>query len=230
MSHREVGGTTHELLSVREVNGAPRVDCPHRGEDVLFSECQACEHGTVVRLKGSRLPYVVCPSEGPARAGLTVWPRDTVSTIMTKVVPVRPSLSIEKLVRLFLDEGVGAAPVVDETGAAVGMVTKADLVSDDAGWTKLRDGVLSSWPEGSERDADVLSEDDLFLHELLRARTVGDVMARPLVWVRPDLTISAAAEVMGMSGRHHLPVLGEGDRPVGMLGADELARWVGAQR
>lgn len=230
MSHRDVGGSNYELLQVREIDGAPRVDCPKQNTQVLFSECQACEHGTVVRLKGAGLPYLICPSENVERKGMQVWPRDAVRSIMTRVVTVRQGLSIEKLVRTFLDEDISAAPVVDEAGAVIGMVSKSDVVFDEIGWKELRDAALSLWPENAERYADMVSEDDLYLHELLRERTVGDVMTRAPVWVAPGVTISAAAEVMAKSGLHHLPVLDEHDRPIGMLGDHELAQWLADQR
>jgi CBS domain-containing protein len=226
---KQVGGPEHELFPVREVNGAPRVSCPRRGGEVLFSECQSCEHGTQVRLKGHGLPYMLCPAEGIESApAVMLWEQAPVSAIMGKAVTVRPSLTIEKLVREFLDEDVTAAVVVDDAGAAVGMVTRTDILSEDIGWVQLRNAALSSWPE--EHDPVLESEDDLFLHDLLRGRTVGDVMTRGVVWVAPELSIPAAAEVMAMSGLQHLPVLGPGDRPAGMLSAFELAQWLGQQR
>jgi CBS domain-containing protein len=227
---KEIGGPRHELLPVRELKGAPRVDCRRRGELVLFSECQSCEQGTVLRLKGSRLPFLVCPSDSDAPGGLQVWPRDPVSSIMTKAVPVKRSLTIERLLRLFMDEGLSAAPVVDEDSKVIGVIAKSDLNFDDIGWTELRDAALSSHPEGVEQHSDMLSEDDLYLQGLLRERTVGDVMPRTLVWVGADVTVAAAAEVMAGNGLHHLAVLGPGDRPVGMLSALELAQWLGSRR
>ncbi len=228
--HRELGGPSHELYPVHESAGAPRVDCPIAGQEVLFSECQGCERGTIVRLKGSALPFVLCPSEGETRSPLKLWRDEPVSSIMTKVVSVLPSTTVERLVRTFLEEGLTAAPVIDEAGEPIGMVTRTDVLSDEVGWTELRDAALSSWPEGSERPASVESEDELWVHELLRARTVGDVMTRGVVWVAGDVSIRAAAEVMATSGLEHLLVVDAGGRPIGMVGTRELTQWLGAQR
>lgn len=230
MTLKEIGGPNHELLPVREVKGALEVDCPQRGAKVPLETCRSCPRGTVVRLKGSGLPYLLCPNEGPPMGALVIWPRDPVRSIMTKAVPVKPALSIGRLVRLFAEEEVGAAPVVDELGRLTGMVTKADLSFDDIGWTELRDAALSQWPEGSDRYADLMSEDELYLYELLRDRTVGDVMSRDRVWVSPEVSVSAAAEVMTKSGLHQLPVVGADDVPVGMVSADALSEWLSAQR
>lgn len=227
--HRELGGADYELFEVRERDGAPRVDCPKQGKSVLFSECQGCEHGATVRVKGATLPYVLCPSGGEARIGLQPWPPEPVSAIMTKAVSVAPGLSVEKLVRTFIEEDLTAAPVVGASGEPIGMVTRTDVLSDEVGWTELRDAALSSWPEGTERRGAVESEDELWVHDLLRDRTVGDVMTRGVVWVAADVSIRAAAEVMATSGLQHLLVVDAAGRPAGMVGTAELARWLGTR-
>jgi CBS domain-containing protein len=230
MAHREVGSPEHVLLPVREVGGAPRVDCPRRGGAVLFSECQSCEHGTVVRLKGAAAPYLVCPATSDVPAALSLWPKEKVRAVMRPVMAVREGLSIEALVRTLIDENVAAAPVVDESGRPVGLVSRLGVAFDDIGWEALRDAALSSWPPGTERYDAIESEDDLYVHDLLRTRTVADVMTRDVTWVSPELSIEAAAEVMAKNGVPHVPVLDEGGCPIGMLSAFDLARWLADRR
>src|ERR1043165_3586298 len=97
--------TPYEVLPVRQVDGGPRVECPHRGS-VPLSQCQRCEHGTMVELKG--VTHLVCPSK-----------QTEVREVMTRVVTVLEHLPIDRLLRTLLDEGVTAAAVVDGSGQLV---------------------------------------------------------------------------------------------------------------
>jgi predicted transcriptional regulator len=67
-----------------------------------------------------------------------------VSEIMAKdVVAVRPELRVEDLEELLLSRGISGAPVIDDAGKPIGMVSKTDLVRrrDAAGdsATRVRD-------------------------------------------------------------------------------------------
>lgn len=56
-----------------------------------------------------------------------------VRDIMTvPAITVRPDLSVKDLVALFRDRRIGGAPVVDDDGALVGIVTEGDLMAMDA--------------------------------------------------------------------------------------------------
>ena len=207
------------LLPVREIDGAPRVDCPRQHRPVLFSECQSCEHGSVVRLKHEALPYMVCECIPGA-----------VGSAMSRVVAVRADRTVEELIRLFLDEGIGVAPVVDADGKTVGVVSKSDLCFGEVGWGQLRDAALSAWPRGSSRYDAGQCEGDLYVDDILRKRTVGDFMTGAVQWVSPETELCEAAKRMEERRLHHLPVLDESGRPVGMLHMQDLVRQVAAKR
>src|SRR5215471_5981941 len=64
-----------------------------------------------------------------------------VSEIMAKdVVAVRPELRVEDLEELLLARGISGAPVIDDAGRPIGMVSKTDLVRprDPAGANATR--------------------------------------------------------------------------------------------
>ncbi len=229
MAHREVGSDHHELFPVQELDGAPRVECPMQGHSVLFSECQSCEHGTVVRVKGAALPFVLCPSDGPAHGLMPGAPDAEVITLMKPVVTVRREQPVEALIRTFMDEGVTVAVVVDDLHRAVGLVTRNHIVLDHHGWTELRDAALSMWPADSQWHGAVESESELFLHDFLRSRTAGDLMSRGVAYLRPDARISAAAKAMARTQLKHLPVLDEENRPIGMVSSLDIAQWVASR-
>jgi predicted transcriptional regulator len=53
-----------------------------------------------------------------------------VSEIMAReVIAVRPELGVEALETLFSEKGISGAPVVDETGNPLGVVSKTDLLA-----------------------------------------------------------------------------------------------------
>jgi CBS domain-containing protein len=223
MAHREVGSENHELFAVHDVDGGRRVDCPVQARPVLFSECQACEHGTVVRLKGEELPFVLCPSEG-APHGLTVHAPDApVSTVMRRLLSVPQELPVAELVRAMIDTGANAVLVTGAGGRAVGLVTKTDIVLEDYDWTDVRNALLSMRPPAATDDFE--NEDDVLLHELLRTRTAGDLMTGTVAYASASAAISSAAALMVRAELSHLPVLDEDLRPVGMLDALDIARW-----
>jgi CBS domain-containing protein len=52
--------------------------------------------------------------------------------VMTsEVVSVRPDVPIRQIARLLRDKGISAVPVVDDSGAPVGMVSEGDLIGRD---------------------------------------------------------------------------------------------------
>ena len=55
--------------------------------------------------------------------------RTPVAMLMSRdVVTVKPDMPIDQLTQLFLDRGISGAPVIDETGNPIGIISKTDLV------------------------------------------------------------------------------------------------------
>ena len=72
-----------------------------------------------------------------------------ISEIMTRdVIAVRPELGIEALEELFLDRGISGAPVVDDSGKPIGVVSKTDLLqrreTPGGGEAKVRDLMMQT--------------------------------------------------------------------------------------
>lgn len=152
---------------------------------------------------------------------------DTVGEIMTrKVVTVHPELPIERLILLLVDESIQAVPVVDAEHRPIGMASKSDLVFDHYEWAELRDETfwlqrVAKLPPG------LATEGDLYLAELLRSRTVADIMSDEPITVREQTPIAEAARLMGEKHVHGCPVVGPDGALVGMVTAIDVMRWVG---
>ena len=112
---------------------------------------------------------------------------------------VRPDTPVEDVVRLLRDRGLPGLPVVDESGACVGIVTEADLVLPD-----------------DEGDLHIPHYVNLFGGTVF-LEPLGHFEQRPDPdSVGPDSTVRDAARLIHKSGHNRLPVVEEG-RLVGVV-------------
>lgn len=194
------------------------VDCVLKGRKVPVGECDGCTRGFVVRFEGEA-QYALCPTDRSIAV---------VGDIMSrKVIAVRADLPIESLILLLVDESIAAVPVVDEHYRPIGMASKSDLVFDRYEWAELRDEAAGlrrvGWYEGASDAAD-----DPHLAELLRAKTVRDVMSTDALTVTVHTRIVDAARLMSERHVHGCPVVGADGRLVAMVTTLDVARWVAA--
>ncbi len=141
------------------------------------------------------------------------------SEIMTKeVLSVAPQTPLREVARLLLEHGISAVPVVDPSGAVVGMVSEGDLIArQDAEREARRDWWLALVAEGEALHPNFLAS--LRDHE----RTAQDAMSAPVVTVTET---AAATEIAGLLGRYHIkrvPVMREGNI-VGIVSRADLLR------
>jgi CBS domain-containing protein len=111
--------------------------------------------------------------------------------VMTsEVVSVQPDMSIPQIAQLLLKKGISAVPVVDHSGAPIGMVGEGDLIGRaETDREARRDWWLALLAEG-----EALSPD--FLVSLrTRERTARDVMSEPVVTVGEDTDIREIARL-----------------------------------
>lgn len=206
------------------------VACPRRHATKPFDECRGCEHCWLVHVgDGPGSSFVICeslPPEVPRRAGASMpEARITpVTAIMTpEVITVHAGLAIERLILLLIDEDIGGAPVVDDQGRLIGMVSRDDLVTDDYDWADLRDDFLS-YP----RSAPASEEDGVFLPELLRSRTVADLMNTRLVTLSATSSVAQAAAALDQNRVHELVVIDPAGAVAGVVSKSDIVRWIGA--
>lgn len=132
------------------------------------------------------------------------------------VVTVDPEAPVRDILRLFVAGGIGAAPVVDSRGEAIGVVSKTDVlraVYDDP--SCAGPGVAAELeverdlPEG---DSDV------------RAR---DLMTPAPLTVPESASVAEAAAIMAREHVHRLFVVGRAGTLAGVVSAMDLVRWLG---
>ena len=116
--------------------------------------------------------------------------REVMQTYLISVNPETPLLEVH---RLFVDEEINGAPVVDETGRLLGVISSVDLLraveeEHDAASSQsdyLRDFVEFSSPDWQEGSGN-------FQHRL-GERTVADAMTRGGITVTPETLVPEVA-------------------------------------
>ena len=141
------------------------------------------------------------------------------SDIMSRpVVSVHPDTPTREIARLLLDKGISAVPVVDNNGAAVGIVSERDLVRPDRA---AREAWRQSWLE-------IFAEGEALAPELLawlqsQSHTARAVMSAPVITVSEDTELAEIARVLHTHQIRRVPVVRDG-RVTGIVARDDLLR------
>jgi CBS domain-containing protein len=143
----------------------------------------------------------------------------TAKDIMTKdVVTVTPDTSIEELATLLVQNEISGAPVVDERGTLIGIVTENDLISRNK---RLHIPTVVSFLDA----AIYLESSKKFEQEVKRmaATRVGDICSRKVVSITEDSTVVDIATIMDEKKVHLLPVV-ENNKVVGIVGKRDVLK------
>lgn len=133
--------------------------------------------------------------------------RRTVGDVMTKeVVTLRPHTPFREVAALLDANDIAAAPVVDDDGAPVGMVSASDVLRHETGMPD---------PQGQEGN-------DEHAWGKARARTAGLLMSSPVFTARADWTVPRAARELRRRHVKQLPVVGDNGLLTGIVSRSDL--------
>jgi CBS domain-containing protein len=143
-----------------------------------------------------------------------------VSQVMTtEVLTFAPDQDIQDAMKLLVEWDVDAGPVVEESGAVVGMLSTTDLIVQQSTLhlptviTLL--GATIEWPSSKKHfDRDV---------EKALGSTVGEVMNDDPITCAPDDTIERAASLLHEHNLSRLPVVTDGAL-VGIIARGDILR------
>jgi CBS domain-containing protein len=141
----------------------------------------------------------------------------------TDIVSVGPDGSETEIAKLMLAHGISGVPVVDASGAALGMVSEGDLIGrDDAAREARKDWWLNMLAEG-----EALSPD--FLAQVRSAkRRAREIMSTPLISVTEATECAEIARLLGTYRIKRVPVLRAG-KICGIVSRADLLRALASQ-
>ena len=141
------------------------------------------------------------------------------------VFTVTDNMDLREAAKLLVDEGISGAPVVDEMGNLVGVISQTDLVEYELATERELTVEASFYRRPYRRSLDPSRG---FQIEDLPADTVKDVMTPFLVTVEENTPIREVAARMAKFGIHRLIVV-DGDQQIrGIVTSLDVLRWVAA--
>ncbi len=151
--------------------------------------------------------------------------QSAVSTVMTAdVLTFDPATNVADAMRTMVERGIDGAPVVDDQGKVVGMLSTGDLIVPESKLHfPLVIEILGATLELPSRKREF--DDDL---RRTLGSTVADLMDDEPITVEPDATIEAAATLLHAHNIGRLPVVGP-DGLVGLVSRVDILRAVLAE-
>jgi CBS domain-containing protein len=190
------------LIHQDEAKRAYMVYCPVKRRSCAFEICRECERCTGITLDADNVKHVLCTVDEP---------------------PPR--------LRKLLPTAADATPIGALVSREVTCVSAA-LGHAEAVALFLARG-LSGAPvvDDEGRPLGMLARSDLLRAATERPapRSVADVMTGLAFTLGENDAVSRAVALMAAEGVHHLPVIGDCGRVVGMLSTLDVARWLARQ-
>ena len=143
----------------------------------------------------------------------------TAKDIMTtKVITVRKDTSVKELAEILWKNKISGAPVTDENGKVVSVVTESDLIDQSKKvhiptMISILDSVI--FLESSKK-----TEKDI---KKMAGNTVQDICATELTSVTEETGLDEIATIMSENKLHTLPVIKDGQL-VGVIGKSDIIR------
>jgi CBS domain-containing protein len=142
--------------------------------------------------------------------------------IMTSpVITLSPDQEITEAAGILLENHINGAPVLDEGGMIIGVLTRDDLITQQKeiplpSYFVVLDALIPIRSLGQvERQA-----------EKIAATTVEHAMTPDPAIVTPDTPIAEIAELMVDSKMHTIPVQAENGELVGIIGKEDILRTI----
>jgi len=148
----------------------------------------------------------------------------TASDLMNpEVLTVRGDMSVRDLAAFLVDNEITGAPVEDEDGKLVGVVSLIDIVEIAAGDEPAARARESANPDFYVRDwEDQLSEEDMeTLHIEEEDIFVREIMTPQIFSVEEDARVAEVARMM-LDGHIHRVLVTRDDKPVGIISTSDL--------
>jgi CBS domain-containing protein len=191
------------------------VPCPVTGGSRSLEQCRTCERNSGLVHDSEGHAFVVCRASGIEPVPEVIprfdpsWQRLTVGEVMaTEPLCIHADVKLPEVVALLVEHGISGAPVVDDDGKPIGMVSKTDLVMED--YEEAEDKELGSWT-------------GLPPHSKKLAR---NIMTQGAVTISDRAPLAEAVVRMADHGVHRLAVVDTAGALVGVLSTLDVLRTI----
>jgi CBS domain-containing protein len=136
----------------------------------------------------------------------------------TDVITIGPETTIEEFARMLTEHKISGAPVVNDNGDLIGIVTENDLISQNKRLhiptiIRLFDAyIMLKSPAKIEKEI-----------KRMAASTVGDICTRSVITVTENTPVDEIATIMSEKKVHLIPVV-EGRKIKGIIGKIDLIK------
>ncbi|MBI1913177.1 MAG: CBS domain-containing protein, partial [Planctomycetes bacterium] len=145
---------------------------------------------------------------------------DTAEQLMTpNPVSISASASVQEAIALLTDRGFSAAPVIDEAGRPVGVLSRSDILIHQREYTRH-----ASLFDQTEWDVPPRRAREGFEVEVVDSTLVRDIMTPILFTVALDASCKQVVEQMLSLKVHHLFVVDEDGALVGVISSLDILR------
>jgi CBS domain-containing protein len=122
--------------------------------------------------------------------------------MVSPVITVKSHSSIHELAKIFMERHISAAPVVDERGQVIGIVSEGDLMRRSENRTERH----HPWWLQPFLSIETLATEYVKAH----ARKVADVMTRNVISADPDTPLSEIATLLEKNSIKRVPITRDG--------------------
>ncbi len=148
--------------------------------------------------------------------------------IMTKnVICVKPDMRISELDKIFVKDRINGAPVVDENGDIIGVVSKSDIVNYD--FKKgMHASSMSDYYSSTGLEPQQMTDDFITDTLTFADTTVKDIMKPSVITGLPDDSIQDISRKMYEKKIHRLVIV-EGSKVAGIVSTLDILKIVGTK-
>jgi len=128
--------------------------------------------------------------------------------MFTDFITLSPKMTFFEAAKIFLSKRISGAPVVDEKGTLVGILSEKDLFR----------GLYPSYEKYYTDPDYYLSEQGLQeAMEESKNKLVEDVMSKRIITATPETPILKIGGLMVATGIHRIPVIDKNNKVIGMV-------------
>ncbi len=166
------------------------------------------------------------PSAGCSTCSLKRRPETAADLMTPNPISLEEDALVSEAVLLLTERGFSAAPVIDEAGRTVGVVSRTDLLIHD----REQPGLLTppSWYDDAELKREFTETERPGMHvACIDATRVRDIMTPVVFCVDPDFPLAKVVWQMVGLNVHRLFVIDTDGSLVGVISALDILRSLG---